>query len=98
MEKENNTDLAHWYVVYTYSGYENKVKMTLEKMVENRGMQDKIQEIIIPMEEEIEIKSKNGICLWYGKNEDMPIEYFGKIVNSIYSLKGSYEAYIVIEI
>lgn len=56
MEKENNTDLAHWYVVYTYSGYENKVKMTLEKMVENRGMQDKIQEIIIPMEEEIEIK------------------------------------------
>ena len=56
MEKENNTDLAHWYVVYTYSGYENKVKMTLEKMVENRSMQDKIQEIIIPMEEEIEIK------------------------------------------
>lgn len=56
MEKENNTDLAHWYVVYTYSGYENKVKVTLEKLVENRSMQDKIQEIIIPMEEEIEIK------------------------------------------
>lgn len=56
MENENNTDLAHWYVVYTYSGYENKVKVTLEKLVENRGMQDKIQEIIIPMEEEIEIK------------------------------------------
>ena len=56
MENENNTDLVHWYVVYTYSGYENKVKVTLEKLVENRGMQDKIQEIIIPMEEEIEIK------------------------------------------
>ena len=56
MDNENNTDLAHWYVVYTYSGYENKVKVTLEKLVENRGMQDKIQEIIIPMEEEIEIK------------------------------------------
>ena len=56
MENEKNTDLAHWYVVYTYSGYENKVKMTLEKIVENRGIQDKIQEIIIPMEEEIEIK------------------------------------------
>ena len=56
MENENNTDLAHWYVVYTYSGYENKVKVTLKKLVENRGMQDKIQEIIIPMEEEIEIK------------------------------------------
>ena len=47
---------ARWYVVYTYSGYENKVKATLEKIVENKGIQDKIQEIIIPMEEEIEIK------------------------------------------
>lgn len=56
MENDNNTDLAHWYVVYTYSGYENKVKVTLEKTVENRGIQDKIQEVIIPMEEEIEIK------------------------------------------
>jgi len=55
-EEENKTELSHWYVVYTYSGYENKVKATLEKIVENRGIQDKIQEIIIPMEEEIEIK------------------------------------------
>lgn len=56
MDKENESNLSHWYVVYTYSGYENKVKATLEKIVENRGLQDKIQEIIIPMEEEIEIK------------------------------------------
>jgi len=49
-------------------------------------------------DEEIEIKSKNNICLWYGKKTDIPIEYFGKIVNSIYSLTGRYEAYIVIEI
>lgn len=55
-EEENKTELSHWYVVYTYSGYENKVKATLEKIVENRGIQDRIQEIIIPMEEEIEIK------------------------------------------
>ncbi len=48
---------ARWYVVYTYSGYENKVKATLEKIVENKGIQDKIQEIIIPMEEEIENKN-----------------------------------------
>lgn len=55
--KENGTELEqHWYVVYTYSGYENKVKATLEKIVENRGLQNKISEIIIPMEEEIEIK------------------------------------------
>ena len=47
---------ANWYVVHTYSGYENKVKATLEKLVENRGLEEKILEIIIPMEEEIEIK------------------------------------------
>ena len=45
-----------WYVIYTYSGYENKVKQTLEKKVENMGLEEKIGEIIIPMEEEIEIK------------------------------------------
>lgn len=57
MENENTTDLTqHWYVIYTYSGYENKVKATLEKIVANRGLQEKISEIIIPMEEEIEIK------------------------------------------
>ena len=57
MENENTTDLTqHCYVIYTYSGYENKVKATLEKIVANRGLQDKISEIIIPMEEEIEIK------------------------------------------
>lgn len=55
-EDKNNELSSHWYVVYTYSGYENKVKATLEKIVENRGLQDKISEIIIPMEEEIEIK------------------------------------------
>lgn len=63
MENENaeindndSTNTPHWYVIYTYSGYENKVKATLEKIVENRGIKDKISEIIIPMEEEIEIK------------------------------------------
>jgi len=45
-------------------------------------------------EQEVEIKLKNGICLWYGKNEDIPIEYFEKIVNTVYS----YDDYIVIEI
>ena len=55
-EEENNAELSHWYVIYTYSGYENKVKATLEKIVENRGIKDKISEVIIPMEEEIEIK------------------------------------------
>ncbi|MBQ6595442.1 MAG: transcription termination/antitermination factor NusG [Clostridia bacterium] len=46
-----------WYVVHTYSGYENKVKANLEKAVENNGMQDKILEIRIPMEQVVEIKN-----------------------------------------
>jgi len=55
MSQENNNE-ALWYVVHTYSGYENKVKATLEKIVENRGIQDFIQEINVPMEEYTEIK------------------------------------------
>jgi len=47
---------AKWYVVHTYSGYENKVKTLLEKTVEKRGMQDIIQDIFIPTEDIIEIK------------------------------------------
>ena len=46
-----------WYVVHTYSGYENKVKVNLEKAVENNGMQDKIVDVRIPMEEVVEIKN-----------------------------------------
>ena len=46
-----------WYVVHTYSGYENKVKDTLEKAVENNGMQDLIFEMRVPVEDVIEIKN-----------------------------------------
>ena len=49
-------DDAKWYVVHTYSGYENKVASNLEKMVENRQMQDLIQEIRVPTETVTEIK------------------------------------------
>ncbi len=45
-----------WYVVHTYSGYENKVKTDLEKTVKNRELEDYFFEIIVPMEEQIEIK------------------------------------------
>ncbi|MBF4500950.1 transcription termination/antitermination protein NusG [Savagea sp. SN6] len=45
-----------WYVVHTYSGYENKVKANLEKRVETMGMQDKIFRVIVPEEEEVDIK------------------------------------------
>ncbi len=47
----------NWYVVHTYSGYENKVKANHEKSVENNGLQDLIGEVQIPIEEVIEIKN-----------------------------------------
>ncbi|HHW23382.1 MAG TPA: transcription termination/antitermination protein NusG [Clostridiaceae bacterium] len=50
------TEEAKWYVVHTYSGYENKVKANIEKIVENRKMQDVILDVVVPMEEQIEIK------------------------------------------
>ncbi len=56
-EKEENTNLE-WYVVHTYSGYENKVKANLEMTVQNRGMQDLIAEVKVPMEEVIELKDE----------------------------------------
>ena len=52
-------DNANWYVVHTYSGYENTVKSTIEKYVENRNMRDLIQEISIPLETVTEI-TDNG--------------------------------------
>jgi len=56
LSEENISENAKWYVVHTYSGYENKVKANLEKLVENRGMQDYIVDIVVPMEEQVEIK------------------------------------------
>ncbi|MEG0833457.1 MAG: transcription termination/antitermination protein NusG [Oscillospiraceae bacterium] len=49
-------DTAKWYVVHTYSGYENKVKANLEKMVENRRLQEMIEEVHIPTEMVVELK------------------------------------------
>ena len=51
-----NADIK-WYVVHTYSGYENKVRDSLLKAVENNGMQDKIVDVRIPVEEVVEIKN-----------------------------------------
>lgn len=46
----------NWYVIHTYSGYENKVKANLERRVESMAMEDKIFRVLVPMEEEMEIK------------------------------------------
>lgn len=48
---------AKWYVVHTYSGHENKVKVNIEKIVENRGMQDLVLSIVVPTEDHVEIKN-----------------------------------------
>ena len=48
---------ANWYVVHTYSGYENKVKVDIEKTIENRGLQDQILEVSVPMQDVVEIKN-----------------------------------------
>ena len=45
-----------WYVIHTYSGYENKVKANLEHRIESMGMDDKIFQVLVPMEDEIEIR------------------------------------------
>lgn len=50
---------AKWYVVHTYSGYENKVKADIEKTIENRKLQDQILEVSVPVEDSIEVK--NGV-------------------------------------
>ena len=48
---------SRWYMVHTYSGHENKVKTTIEKAVKNRGMEDVIQQVSVPMEEVVEIQN-----------------------------------------
>ena len=45
---------VNWYVVHTYSGYENKVKANIEKTIENRHLEDQILEVRVPMEGEKE--------------------------------------------
>ncbi len=48
---------ANWYVVHTYSGYENKVKANIEKTIENRHLQEEILEVKVPMQDVMELKN-----------------------------------------
>ncbi|MFA9423346.1 MAG: transcription termination/antitermination protein NusG [Sedimentibacter sp.] len=54
---KQETQGTRWYVVHTYSGHENKVKANIEKLVENREMQDIIFEVKVPVEEVVEVKN-----------------------------------------
>ncbi len=47
-----------WYVVHTYSGYENKVKANIEKLIENRNLQEQIVEVIVPLHKVLEEKKR----------------------------------------
>ena len=59
-------DTAKWYVVHTYSGYENTVKATIEKTVETRGLQEQILAVSIPLETVTEI-SESGVSKTYDR-------------------------------
>ena len=48
---------ANWYVVHTYSGYENKVKANIEKTIENRHLEEQILEVRVPMQDVVELKN-----------------------------------------
>ena len=59
MSETNNSTEASWYVVHTYSGYENKVKANIEKAIENRHLEEEILEVRVPMQDVTELK--NGV-------------------------------------
>ncbi len=50
-------DEAKWYVVHTYSGYENKVKENIQKTVENRNLEDQVVDVVVPIETVVEVKN-----------------------------------------
>ncbi len=54
-------DEAKWYVLHTYSGYENKVATSIEKIVENRNLHDLIREVRIPMEKVVELRDNEQV-------------------------------------
>jgi len=56
LPQEEPDDGRKWYVVHCYSGYENKVRHNLEQRIETMGMKDKIFDVVVPTEEEIEVK------------------------------------------
>ena len=59
-EEKASADGAKWYVAHTYSGYENKVMSDIKKTIENRGLQDQILEVAVPVQEAVET-TKSGV-------------------------------------
>jgi len=61
--KSNDNPNARWYVVHTYSGHENKVAVTLKQRIESEHLQDKILDVLVPMQDKIEIKSGKKVTI-----------------------------------
>lgn len=57
LENQEEAPAGRWYVLHTYSGYENKVKRTIESRVESLDLSDRVYDIVVPTQEEIEIRS-----------------------------------------
>jgi len=55
--KQDAVSEHKWYVVHTYSGYENKVKSSIEKIVENRNMQSYFEQVVVPIQDVVEVKN-----------------------------------------
>ena len=62
---EDRPGTLEWYVIHTYSGYENKVKDNLEKAVENNGMQQLITEVVVPTEESVELRNGKRVTTYH---------------------------------
>ena len=56
MEIESIPEGPAWYVIHCYSGYENKVRHNLEQRIETMGMKDKVFDVVVPTQEEIEVR------------------------------------------
>mgnify|MGYP000868148780 CR=1 FL=1 len=54
----------HWYLIHTYSGHEDKVRTSIEKTVSINNLGDKIQQVVIPTEEVIELKKNKNVILF----------------------------------
>jgi transcriptional antiterminator NusG len=62
-EEQTQAPQKHWYVIHTYSGYEKKVKANLEHRIESMGMEDKIFQVLVPEEDEIEIRGGQRVTV-----------------------------------
>jgi transcriptional antiterminator NusG len=56
LDSDSRGEETHWYVIHCYSGYENKVRHNLEQRIDSMGMKDRIFDVVIPTQEEIEVK------------------------------------------